>query len=170
MNSFILNIIKEFAISYALQDEFCMETYKKLSGVDATLENRIVCSAVINASKEHEIKPIRGLSVAWAESRLTSQLKPNRSNCIGPMQIKTKYWCKEKKINSCEPIDDGVKALKYYIKRFKPIRKAYCFYNDARKPECKKDYMSDYVKKVVKTYGKIKKIAVKKKFKSLDIL
>ena len=170
MNSFILNIIKEFAISYALQDEFCMDTYKKLSGVEATLENRIVCSAVINASKEHEIKPIRGLSVAWAESRLTTQLKPTRSNCIGPMQIKTKYWCKEKNINSCEPVTDGVKALKYYIKRFKPIRKAYCFYNDARKPECKKDYMSDYVKKVVKTYGKINKIAVKKKFKSLDIL
>ncbi len=170
MNSLIFNIIKEFAISYALQDEFCMETYKKLSGVEATLENRIVCSAVINASKKHELKPIRGLSVAWAESRITSQMLPTKYKCIGPLQIKIKYWCKEKNINSCEPVTDGVKALKYYIKRFKPIRKAYCFYNDARKPACKKDYMTKYVKKVVKTYGNIKKIASKKKFKSLNIL
>ena len=170
MNSFIFNIVKEFAISYALQDEFCMETYRKLSGVDATLENRIVCSAVINASKENEIKPIRGLSVTWAESRMTSQLKPTKSRCIGPLQIKIKYWCKGKSLNNCEPINDGVKALKYYIKRFKPIRKAYCFYNDARKPECKKNYMSVYVKKVVKTYSKIKNVASKKKYKSLNIL
>ncbi len=147
-----------------------MQTYKHLSGVDANIENRIVCSAVINEAKKQNVKPIRALSVAWAESRITSQLKPTKSNCIGPLQIKIKYWCKEKNLYRCEPVADGVKALKYYIDHFKPIRKAYCFYNDARKPECKKDYMSYYVSKVVKTYNKIKKIAVKKKFKSLKIL
>mgnify|MGYP001199354607 FL=1 len=164
------NFLKEMLIAYALQDEFCIETYKKLSGVDANLENRIVCSAIINEAKNHDVKPIRALSVAWAESRMTSQLEPTRSNCLGPLQIKIKYWCKEKSLYRCEPIPDGIKALKYYIKNFKPIRKAYCFYNDARKPECKKDYMSDYVKKVVKTYGNIKRVATKKKFKSLKIL
>jgi hypothetical protein len=164
------NFLKEMLIAYALQDDFCIETYKKLSGTDASLENRIVCSAIINESIKHKVKPIRALSVAWAESRITSQLKPNRSKCIGPLQIKIKYWCKEKSLYRCEPISDGVKALKYYIDHFKPIRKAYCFYNDARKPECKTDYMSDYVKKVVKTYGKIKNIAVKIKYKSLNIL
>ena len=169
MINIITNLLKEILIVFALQDEFCIETYKKLSGLEPTIENRIVCAAVINESLKNEVKPIRALSVTWAESRMTSQLKPTPSNCIGPMQIKIKYWCKNKSLYNCEPVTDGVKALKYYIKRFKPIRKAYCFYNDARKPECKEDYMSDYVKKIVKTYGKIKKIAVKKKFKSLEI-
>lgn len=169
MTNIITNLLKEILIVFALQDEFCMETYKKLSGVEASFENRAVCSAVINEALKHEVKPIRALSVTWAESRMTSQLKPTPSNCIGPMQIKIKYWCKNKSLDSCEPIKDGVKALKYYIKRFKPIRKAYCFYNDARKPECKKDYMSGYVKKIVSTYGKIKKVARKNKFKHLEI-
>ena len=164
------NFLKEIIIAFSLQDEFCIETYKKLSGQEATLENRIVCTALINEAINNNVKPIRVLSVAWAESRMTAQLKPTKSNCIGPLQIKIKYWCKEKSLYRCEPVSDGVKALKYYIKRFKPIRKSYCFYNDSRKPECKKDYMSDYVKKVVKTYGKIKKITSKNKFKSLRIL
>lgn len=164
-------MIKEIIIALALQDEFCVETYKNLSyGAKPSLENRVVCSLLINEAKRQNIKPIRALSVGWVESGLTFKNKPNSSNCVGPLQIKVKYWCKGKHYSKCDHITNGVRALKYMINNFKPIRRAYCYYNDSRKPECKTDFMSDYVIKIVKSYGIIKKSATKLKYTSLVIM
>ena len=164
-------MIRDIILALALQDEFCIETYKALThGAKPTLENRIVCSLLLNEARKQEVKPIRVVTVGWVESGLTFKNKPNSSNCVGPMQIKVKYWCEGKHHSKCDHIKNGVRALKYIIKRFKPIRRAYCYYNDSRKPECKTNFMSDYVTKIVKSYHKIKKVAVKDRFKSLKIL
>ena len=42
MTNIIINLLKEILIVFALQDEFCIETYKKLSGLEASIENRSV--------------------------------------------------------------------------------------------------------------------------------
>lgn len=181
-------MIKEIFLAYALQDAFCVEAIEKLSKykIKDNLEQRIVCSMIIDEAREQGIRPIRALSVAWEESRFTFQQNLTGSSCIGPLQIKPVYWCPEKgqkdcsKIsnkkrkarcmaNNCDTIKHGVKALKTMIEKFKPIRKAYCYYNDSRKPECKTNYMSDYVEGVVKNYMKIKPVTLKDKYKSLTI-
>ena len=164
-------MIKELIVAYALQDVFCVEAIDKLSKgkAEADFEKRIVCSMIIDEARRQQVRPIRALSVAWEESRFTYQSKPTRSRCIGPLQIKIKYWCKNGKLKNCNTIKDGVSALKHMIDNFKPIRKAYCYYNDSRKPACKTDYMSDYVKGVVKNYYNIKKVATKDEFKSLKV-
>ena len=89
-------------------------------------------------------------------------------------QIKYQYWCPNRKgkitvtkadglISKCDPYFHGVRALKYYIKKFKPLSKALCYYNNSKK--CKKTYKSDYVKGVYKRMSKTKSLMRTKYYK-----
>ena len=147
----------------------CESIYKKLSNLSPSEENTTVCSLLIEDALEVDFSVVTTLAVAFEESRFTAQLKPTKSNCVGPLQIKVKYWCPDKRLDRCEPIYEGVKALKYYVKKFKPERKAVCFYNNSKKKECseKYKYTSHYVKNVYKHKKKIRDILKKKEFKDL---
>ena len=147
----------------------CENIYEKLSKLKPSEENALVCSLLIEDAIDEDFSVATALAVAFEESRFTAQLKPTKYNCIGPLQIKIKYWCPNKKLKNCDPIYEGVKALKYYVKRFKPEKKAICFYNNARKKECSEEhkYMSHYVKNVYKHKKKIKKILKSKEYKDL---
>ena len=116
-----------------------------------------------------ETEPLSGRS-------LRSKSKPTKFKCIGPLQIKYQYWCPNEKgeisvvkadglVSKCDPYFHGVRALKYYVKKFKPLTKALCYYNNSKK--CKKTYKSGYVKGVLKHLNKIKTIMVKDKYKPL---
>ena len=155
---------------------FCENLYYNLTKTSPTEENIHVCSLLIEDAKSLNVPVEIALSVAWEESRFTHQLKLTSSRCVGPMQIKVEYWCPNRKgkitvtkadglISKCDPYFHGVRALKYYLRRFKPQKKAICFYNDSRKPECKKDYMSPYVKSVYSKIRKVKKLMRKKYYK-----
>ncbi len=157
----------------------CKEIYKDLTGVEGQKENYFVCSLLIEDAIKQNIDLSIVLSTAWEESRFTQQAKPTKYNCIGPMQIKYRYWCPNKKgkisitkgdghLSMCDPYFHGVRALKYYVNKFKPLKKALCFYNNSRK--CKKTYMSDYVKRVFKFKTKINAVIEKRIFKSLKSL
>ena len=137
-----------------LSTNFCTQLYKDLTNnIEPSIENITVCNMLVEDALDQEVPIDIVLSVAWTESRFTAQSKPNKSGCVGPMQIKIKYWCKDKKLSSCDTFSDGVKAIKYLLKRFKPVNKAICFYNDSRKPRCKPafGYKTDYVKHFLKT-------------------
>ena len=95
---------------------------------------------------------------------------------MGPLQIKYKYWCPNKKgritatkddgqLNMCDPYHHGVRALKYYINKFKPLEKALCYYNNSKK--CRKSNMSGYVKRVFKYKTKIDSVSSKKEYSNL---
>ena len=115
---------------------------------------------LIRDSKEFKLDEKIVLSVAWAESRFTSQHKVTKYGCIGPLQIKVKYWCYKKSIKYCDTFYDGVKALNYYLKKFKPLEKAICYYNNSKK--CKKSYMSNYTKEVLNSLTILKRLIKKK--------
>ena len=144
-----------------MSTSFCTQVYKDLTNnINPTTENVEVCTMLVEDAIKESVPIDVVLAVAWTESRFTSQPKPNRSGCVGPLQIKIKYWCKDKKLSSCDTFSDGVKAIKYLLKRFKPLNKAICFYNDSRKPGCKQKYnfKSEYVKHFLKAKHKINKV------------
>lgn len=143
-----------------MSTNFCTLVYKDLTNnVNPSPENVEVCSMLIEDAIKENVPIDIVLAIAWTESRFTSQPEPNSSGCVGPLQIKVKYWCRGKKLSSCDTFNDGVKAIKYLLKRFKPMNKAVCFYNDSRKPRCKQkyDFKSEYVEAFIKTRKKINK-------------
>lgn len=160
----------------SLYYNFCQEVHEKLLESSATKEGITVCSLLVEDSKKQNLSVAITLATAWEESRFTQQSKPNKFKCFGPLQIKYKYWCpnSEGKItvikadglmSKCDPYFHGVRALKYYIKKFKPLEKALCYYNNSKK--CKKTYESEYVVGVLKNLKKVKAVILKDKYKSL---
>ena len=160
-------------LALSLQYGLCGEIYKKLSGNESTEENKAVCTLLIEDSLKQDLDVSVTLATAWEESRFTQQSKPTRYKCIGPLQIKYQYWCPNRKgkititksdgeIYNCDPYYHGVRALKYYINRFKPLEKALCYYNNSKKCSKKTKYISGYVKRVLKFRKKIKVLLNKK--------
>ena len=163
-------------LTLSLNYNFCQEVYEKLLNKDYTEEGITVCSLLVEDAKEQDLDVAITLATAWEESRFTPQPKPTRFKCFGPLQIKYQYWCPNRKgkisvvkadglISKCDPYFHGVRALKYYVKKFKPLTKALCYYNNSKK--CKKTYKSDYVKGVLSHLRKIKKIIAKDKYTTL---
>ena len=161
-------------IALSIQYSFCEEVYTKLSNKKPQEENLAVCSILIEEAKNHNLDIPLTLGVAWEESRMTEQAKPNKYKCVGPLQIKYQYWCPNKKnkitvvksdglLSKCDLFYHGIKALRYYKKKFKPLNKALCFYNNSKKCTSKNNYQSNYVKGVNKHTTKIKKIFEKYK-------
>ena len=148
-------------IATLMSTNFCTQVYKDLTdNSDPSPENVEVCSMLIEDAIKENVPIDIVLAVAWTESRFTAQPKPNKSGCVGPLQIKVIYWCKDKRLSSCDTFNDGVKAIKYLLKRFKPLNKAICFYNDSRKPRCKPKYnfKTEYVKLFISSRRKINKV------------
>lgn len=78
-----------------------------------SLKNRIaVCETVVEEAERQDIDSSLAIAVALEESSLTEG-KPSEAGAIGTMQILPKYWCKSRK--ECDPIEAGVRALKYYV-------------------------------------------------------
>lgn len=156
-------------VNMLLNAAFCENLYRDLTKHEPTEENIAVCSMLIRDSKELKANVEDILAIAWVESWFTAQLKPTRYNCVGPLQIKVQYWCEGKKLSTCDPFHDGVKAIKYYIKKFKPINKAYCYYNNSKKKKCKAKYgyKTEYVKDVLSAKIKIKKLMKNKSFRNM---
>ena len=163
-------------IVLATQYSFCEEVYNKLSNSKPQEENLAVCSILIEEARNNNLDIPLTLGVAWEESRMTEQRKPNNYKCVGPLQIKYQFWCPNKKgkinaikrdglLNKCDLFYHGIKALKYYEKKFKPLNKALCYYNNSKKCSKKNKYISNYVKGVNKHTRKIRKIF--KKYKNI---
>lgn len=147
-----------FLTSMFFNFSFCENLYYNLTKSIPTEENIQVCSQIIDDAKSLSVPLEIALSVAWEESNFTIQLEPTPSKCVGPMQIKIRYWCTGKKLKTCDIFYDGVKALKYYLKRFKPMNKAICYYNDSKKCSKKNKYESNYVKRFKRSLRKTKRL------------
>ena len=172
------NILIKLILLLSLQFNFCSNLYEKLTGTKGTEENTIICTLLIEDAKRLDVEISTVLAMAWEESRFTSQEKPSRYKCIGPLQIKYKYWCPNKDgkvsaikedglISKCDVFYHGVKAVKYYIKKFKPLNKAVCYYNNSKKCSAKNNYQSGYVKRVNKNKRKISDFIEMAKYKNL---
>ena len=164
-------------LALSLYYNFCQEVHQELLGQQYTEEGVAVCSLLVEDAQQQNLDVDITLATAWEESRFTQQHKPTRFKCIGPLQIKYQYWCPNAKdkitivkadglLSKCDPYFHGVRALKYYIKKFKPLTKALCYYNNSKK--CKKTYKSNYVKGVLKHLKIIINVIVKDKYKSLQ--
>ena len=149
-----------------LNMSFCENLYYNLTKTSPSEENLYICSILINDAKSLNVPVDIALSVAWEESNFTFQLKPTPSKCVGPMQIKVKYWCTGKKLKTCDIFYDGIKALKYYLKRFKPMNKAICYYNDSKKCSKKNKYKSRYVKRFKRNLAKTRRLMKKEFYKN----
>jgi hypothetical protein len=168
------NILIKLILLMSLQFNFCSDLYKHMTGRVATEENSTICTLLIEDAKILGVEIETILAVAWEESRFTSQEKPTRYKCIGPLQIKYQYWCPNKNnkvsvtkkdglISKCDVFYHGVKAVKYYIKKFKPENKALCYYNNSKKCSAKNNYESGYVRNVNRFKKRIKRFIKHKK-------
>lgn len=128
-------------------------------------ERKSVCIAVAQEARRQEVDIVTALAVTWQESRFLNA-GTNSSGCSGPMQIKIKYWCPNKKgewsavrddgvIENCDLIERGVFTLKYYLKKYKYLRNSLCAYGWG---ECDSLAKKVYVTSTLKYKKNINKI------------
>tara|TARA_B100001173_G_scaffold305287_1_gene310478 strand:+ start:2109 stop:2537 length:429 start_codon:yes stop_codon:yes gene_type:complete len=86
----------------------------KAEGVKNITERVSVCVDVVNEAQRQNVEPALAVAVAWRESALTRDAVSS-AGAVGPMQVMPRFWCKSK---SCNYIEAGVRALKYYTKRY----------------------------------------------------
>lgn len=104
-----------------------MSIYNQIGTVNtvtrkADFRERIeVCETIIEETERQGINSTLAIAVAFEESRLMEGIKSSKG-AIGPMQILPKYWCDHDK--KCDPIEAGVRALKYYINTSEDYRQA----------------------------------------------
>lgn len=114
-----------------------------------TNENIKVCKRLLKNNK-YDLTSELIIAVAWKETRLTYAKKPNPWNCVGPLQIKYKYWCPNKKgrwsvikadgrLKNCDTFQAGLKALNYYSKKYKNLDHMLCAYGPATCTKRKND-------------------------------
>ena len=125
---------------------------------DPRFEERVsVCQTLTKEAENQDVPLDLVLAVAWQEARMTDA-GTNSSGCSGPMQIKIKYWCPNKKgdwhitkadgaLDHCDLYERGVYALNYYLNRFKTTKSALCGYGWGN---CTSEGMEKYVNKTLK--------------------
>lgn len=125
---------------------------------DALFEERVmVCSIIYDEAIRQNVPVDVALAVAWQESDMT-YAETNSSGCSGPMQIKVKYWCPNKAgewsavrddgvIEDCDLYEQGIFALKYYLKRFRTTQSALCAYGWG---ECDDEGRRKYVQQTLR--------------------
>ena len=91
------------------------------------------CAAVMEEARKQGVDPRLAAAVAWSESRWYSGVTNKRSGAKGPLQILPRYWCPSKDgvwriheygTRTCDYIEGGIRALKYYTTHRKTLRGA----------------------------------------------
>lgn len=95
-----------------------MSIYHQIGAVNtpkrkADFRERVqICEIIIEEADKQGVDSTLAVAVALEETRLTEGLKSNKG-AIGPLQVLPKYWCDKRKY--CDPIEAGVRALRYYV-------------------------------------------------------
>ena len=149
----------------------CMFIAAELLGPLATHDTQFrervdVCASVVREADAQGVDAALALAVAWSETRMTRAQKPNAFDCVGPMQIKFRYWCPNQDgewsihatdgdLGSCDFTARGVFALKYYTTRFKGTHRALCAYGWG---ECDRPHRHIYVRSTLRTRERIRRL------------
>lgn len=133
---------------------------------DTQFRERVnVCKEITNTADSEGVDTALAVAVGWSETRLTRAPRPNAFECVGPMQIKYKYWCPNENdewsilradgvLDNCDTVARGVFALKYYVNRYpKDVRRALCAYGWGT---CDSPERDAYVRRTLKTRARIR--------------
>lgn len=134
---------------------------------DTKFRERVdICVRVAQQASLSNVDPALALAISWRESRLTKKHTPNSANCVGPMQIKYRYWCPDADgkwdiskatgvLSSCDTIERGVFALDYYYKKHRGrLYDTLCDYGWG---SCATHARSIYVKHTLHVYSSIQR-------------
>lgn len=102
--------------------EPCQQTPTPLSPRQET-----VCRQVSTKAAQAGIDPVLAVAVAYHETKFIP--KVGAAGELGPLQAMPKYWCPKK--GKCDPLQAGIKALGYYLRKHDTLRMALTRYNGA---------------------------------------
>jgi len=101
-----------FILSLFTQDQSV--AYSKKLG--ATFQDRLsTCKLVVKEANAQAVDPILAVSIAFQESKFTKNAIAFDGKGFGAMQATPRLWCEKKKIENCDLIKAGVKALRTYL-------------------------------------------------------
>jgi hypothetical protein len=104
-----------FILSLFTQDQSV--AYSKKLG--ATFQDRLsTCKLVVKEANEQAVDPILAVSIAFQESKFTKNAIAFDGKGFGAMQATPRLWCEKKKIENCDLIKAGVKALRTYLELY----------------------------------------------------
>jgi soluble lytic murein transglycosylase-like protein len=117
----------------------------------ATYERRLnTCIEVAESAEEHRVPVELALAVAYHESRFSNVT--SHAGAMGPMQIIPKWHCPRGRREGCSLIDDGVKTLRRYLRKYKRKKRALAHWNGGNHPG---RLARGFARKVLKTYRRL---------------
>lgn len=140
LNVLILTLLTNFS--------FCERVVQRLSSPNnIDYEQVEVCKMLLDEASHYNIDTQLLLAVSWKETNLFMKSTPNTSSCVGPLQIKYRYWCPNKKgtwsihkkdglLSECDLIERGVFAFRYYMRKKLPLKERLCHFGPAYKCKC----------------------------------
>lgn len=131
---------------------FCADIVKTQA---STLQkSRIeVCEDITHEAITQNVDPILAVAVAWRESAFIRTASSNKG-AVGPMQVIPRFWCREK---PCDYIEAGVRALKYYTKRY-GVEHGLCAYFSGKPCSSSTRAANQYRLRVLKTATSFRRI------------
>jgi len=140
---------------------------------DVQFRERVsVCAQLTIEAVAQGVDPSLAIAVSWGETRLTRAEAPNPYDCVGPLQIKYRYWCPNENgawsadradgtLDGCDTLARGVFTLKYYTSRHKDVRRALCAYGWGR---CDTSTRARHVDATLRTQRRVAKLLRQKRF------
>lgn len=86
-------------------------------GVTHRRQREKVCVNVYMEAQRQGVEPLLAVAVAWTESAFISSARSS-AGAVGPMQVLPRFWCPGGKEKGCQLVKEGVRALKFYVKRY----------------------------------------------------
>lgn len=120
--------------------------------VTKSFEDRLkTCTLVLTESRNQGVDSLLALSIAWQETKFTSNAVSPSGNHFGAMQVVPSLWCEHRTKKNCDLIKAGVFALRTYleINDFDEFKAVSGYAGGGKGAD-------DYAKKVLKTKNKIK--------------
>jgi len=100
--------------------------------VDHYTDRLASCMAIAEAADAENVSMPLAVAVAWEESKFYTKAK-SHAGAVGPLQILPKYHCPEGRLEGCDLVVQGVRALKKYVLKYsdreKGLLEALCHYN-----------------------------------------
>ena len=116
--------------------------------IEKKMPDRIsTCISVMDLAVEMDAPPNLAAAVAWHESGFNASAV-SKAGARGPMQVLPKYWCPNKKLEGCDLLVEGIRALKVYLAKYKDEKEALCHYNAGNKCTKQSRY---YARRVLST-------------------
>ena len=118
----------------------------------ASLPSRLaVCVRVWRAARSRDVSPDLAVALAWSESRMVDGVT-SRAGAVGPLQVVPRWWCPGRRVEGCDTVDAGARALAALVAQHGPLR-GLCHYASGSRCTARARRYAEHVVRLARALG-----------------